>query len=480
MSLFGKILAMLNLFALGAFGWFYVQLYQKKYEWNYAAFRWELALEGLPMDDTEMDQRFKSRLSNFSEALYDELLIIDPKAREQFKKIQKGESITGDEHPDLWLCYVRNQEKFYDGLIEQVLQRLDNDKARSELAGGKLGKLADMLLTLAISAREREILRDPLSGPNAERSFKEAVLAAVQNRLEVTKAAVPVAKGRIQPLQQAIEAAKTRAKNPGPNEDKQMLEGRVVDLEVDLEGLKATIEHLDKVRVPALTALQETIKPLSAYDAGLAVLKDHLEDVKQVQNRKLKKTAYARMAVTLFDVLPTTEESKAREADDLLKVEARDPGKVVAYRRLMNVLGVRMMGPSLRYRAELLEDMIPDVVAAREVERQTFAAEHDRLINQLLRRSHDLQDEKDKLTVVTDQKNRQVELANLQTEEVKKRQTILETRRTETTKALEQLDRKQKQLFEVRVLLRDANKVNQQMEEAIRRLEPLRNLQLDP
>jgi hypothetical protein len=53
MSLFGKILAVLNVLAAGAFVYLATMDWGKRQAWSYAAFRHDLALDGLPLDEND-------------------------------------------------------------------------------------------------------------------------------------------------------------------------------------------------------------------------------------------------------------------------------------------------------------------------------------------------------------------------------------------------------------------------------------------
>jgi hypothetical protein len=68
MSLFGKILAILN--ALAAIGFVYMAAtdYGKRQQWSYAVHRHDLALEGLPIDDNQLDVDGKPLAKNLNQA----------------------------------------------------------------------------------------------------------------------------------------------------------------------------------------------------------------------------------------------------------------------------------------------------------------------------------------------------------------------------------------------------------------------------
>src|SRR5437016_5851769 len=57
MTFFGKFLAVLNLGALCGFFYLAVVDFQMRQAWAYANFRWDLALDGFPVDQEEPDAR---------------------------------------------------------------------------------------------------------------------------------------------------------------------------------------------------------------------------------------------------------------------------------------------------------------------------------------------------------------------------------------------------------------------------------------
>ncbi len=73
MSLFGKVLAFLNILAVGAFAYFGMKSYSQRAKWSYAAFRYELAIKGLPVDKSETDENNALRYKKITKSLQSEL-----------------------------------------------------------------------------------------------------------------------------------------------------------------------------------------------------------------------------------------------------------------------------------------------------------------------------------------------------------------------------------------------------------------------
>lgn len=83
MSLFGKILAVLNILAAAAFGYFMMQASSQRAKWAYAAYRYELALTGLPADKTEKNDNKDLEYELITEDLR-KALQIDVQTQEEF------------------------------------------------------------------------------------------------------------------------------------------------------------------------------------------------------------------------------------------------------------------------------------------------------------------------------------------------------------------------------------------------------------
>jgi hypothetical protein len=73
MSLLGKILAIIN--AVAALGFIYLALsdYGKRQQWSYAVFRHDLAIDGLPLDESQLDLDSKPIAKNLNKPTLDEM-----------------------------------------------------------------------------------------------------------------------------------------------------------------------------------------------------------------------------------------------------------------------------------------------------------------------------------------------------------------------------------------------------------------------
>src|SRR5687767_8024469 len=69
MSLFGKVLAVLNLLALGGFLFLASQTLAARKNWSYAVMLYEVGLDGLPIDKEEVDQQGTPKHQKIDETL---------------------------------------------------------------------------------------------------------------------------------------------------------------------------------------------------------------------------------------------------------------------------------------------------------------------------------------------------------------------------------------------------------------------------
>src|SRR3954471_5683541 len=69
MSLFGKFLAVLNLVALLAFLFMASAAYKMRQAWSYSVLRWDMALDGMPIDEADLDQQGRPKYLNLDDKL---------------------------------------------------------------------------------------------------------------------------------------------------------------------------------------------------------------------------------------------------------------------------------------------------------------------------------------------------------------------------------------------------------------------------
>lgn len=350
MSTFGKVVAVLNLLAAGAFLYLMASTLQRRQAWSYAIWRYDRATEGLPVDREEPDDKGKPRHENMPELVVKEN--------------------TGDEN-------VRTQEEVLEKRKAEVLARVEDQSIK----GSKVEKLIDCLLPLARTARERGELLE-------ERQAPKLGYAKLLERFDAY-----------------FQAAKSM-----PNA--------------------------------------------------------------QPRDREAKKQYIALLLLNLMDVLPT-EDEKTQQAEELKKKpeERADPTSTPAYRKVLNTVGLKNMAHALSDQALHFLALDYQTTADREQQRIQFAQQHEELIDLLIRRQHELDDRikllEDKKVHAADQEQR----AQAKKAHVDKVQGQLKEAQDRTAAELAKAAQMQDQIYQVRVRLRDANRVNQELERKIRELE---------
>lgn len=127
MSVFGKVLAFLNILAALAFVYLATQVRGLRYAWSYAAFRHELVLQGLPLDADEKDRDGTALVEKLTPATLNQLGGLSRTLREELDR-RKNE-------------------------IKSEIDALPDDKAKRK-------KLEDILLLTARTGGARDALRE--------------------------------------------------------------------------------------------------------------------------------------------------------------------------------------------------------------------------------------------------------------------------------------------------------------------------------
>src|SRR5262245_34304946 len=121
MSLLGKALALLNLVALLAFFYLATSAYQMRQAWSYAVMRWDIAMEGLPVDNQDVDERSRPRSEQLNDALCNEM-VGDPK--------------------------IKTQEAFLEARVNELLKRVED----TDVKGSTVAKFVELLLPFCQTA----------------------------------------------------------------------------------------------------------------------------------------------------------------------------------------------------------------------------------------------------------------------------------------------------------------------------------------
>lgn len=186
------------------------------------------------------------------------------------------------------------------------------------------------------------------------------------------------------------------------------------------------------------------------------------EKALQTRDREGKRAAIARIMVNLIGVLPTEEEKKQAPGDP-----TTDP----SFRRTLNVVGSRELARALQHQARHLAVLAQDVAMGRDQERMQFAEQHQALLNTLIDRHLRYQEVSDQLADKKAQVATQAKRAQQQEDLVANVKREHDKAQAETAKQLARLGLQQQEVFNVLVRLRDANRINQEMELLVRKLE---------
>src|SRR5258708_6061619 len=152
MSLFGKLLAILNVLVAIGFVALAVMDWQARPQWTHAVFLHERAIEGLPLDNTERDPDGNLIAEDLTDKTQAAILGGGAKAKTQVEEVNRVKS-------DI-------QDKINDS--SKVVKNIDGfDLGQGALAAPHQ-KLAYVLLPLASTIQEREQLRNAIFNVDAE------------------------------------------------------------------------------------------------------------------------------------------------------------------------------------------------------------------------------------------------------------------------------------------------------------------------
>lgn len=368
MSLFGKVLAVLNNLAAVACLYLFLMDYSVRQAWSYANLRYEIALKGMPVDKDDRDVNGQPRYLDMNETLAREL--------------------------------VGNDKDFtQEDVLQSRRSDIQNKIENAAIKGSKYEKYIDLLLPLATTAAEREDL--------LAYKYPEALLPT--------------------------------AVSPGER--------------AELEKRKAK------------KAKQDYADFAERFNA-------HFDKALKLTDREGKRAAIARLLVSLIGVLPTEEEKKQREADRNKPLEQRaDPTADPDYRKVLNTVGAEQMADAVDLQDRSLRTMIQDVETGRNQARMLFAERHQSLVNTLTDRALQYRELEEQVAAKKAQVEIQKDRAEQQLALVAKLKGEHARAQEVTARQFDLLTQQQEKLFVTRVRLRDANRINQEMEAFVRKLE---------
>jgi hypothetical protein len=440
--------------------------------WQYANYRHDLLVEGLPVDDKEKDDRDRSLAE----------LVGDPKEPGQTLKelFPQGEKVN---------TQVMEVERVKRVLTSEV-EKASSDRTK------QLSQLARYLKPLATSFPERErlmLIQVNLADDDKAKALKTALQQGFQPALAMMKQEKDLPD---------MDAKGVRPKRPFEQLYRETIQqqgvyprGPFVDQLLSIlprQGGKSYAEafaglgdmpneeaFLRAVRNEPGKSFQEIFD--AAYDEMVGKLvadlhqrlfDDHFAEALKGQRRAVagntssqqsayqQRSAIARLLFNLVEVMPSTSGQQAPKFWD-------DPG----YKRVINVVGLQMLGLAIDRQANLYQSMINDLNTAVAKEHNNFAAEHQALLEQikdqaneverlaaLVQRTKAMADDKENIVA-----QRRVDIDYYMTE--------LDKVRKDSAAQKDVLRKMSDELFKITVQVRDAARINEQYEKQLNTLE---------
>jgi hypothetical protein len=417
MSIFGKILAIFNVFAVVGVLVLMGMNYAKRQNWEYAVFRQDLMMDGLPLDNTDTDP--------LQQRLVDK---IGPKTQQElFRQASPSAPVATQ---------------------KAELDRVKGDlQSRIQGAGEKKKQIAEYARILM---------------PMAETSAQRLRMLSYQNYLRDDNAFTV--------LKQRLLAAHTAATAAQPNE------GRAKSYEELFYGaLDQTFNNPPGPFGDAFVALMKT-DPKQNFDTVLDKSLDNQLAQLQGQFDQMFVNAFnggegvqpggaAQQRRTIARLLFNMVEVQAQQG--AAKPDLNDP----AYKRFFIVVGVKAAVEAVNDQAGILQNLAFQTQAEGLRERNLFAFEHRKEIDMVLEKKAEVDQHAQLLVLKKKEKETHETALAHRREDVKTYEEQLAKERQDAARNLEQLRKLSDRLHEERVKLRENADDNQKLEKQIRALE---------
>lgn len=425
MSLLGKILIVLNVFAgLGTLALLGMN-YTKRQNWEYAVFRQDLMISGLPLDDKETDKLQQVIVSKMGEKTKQDL----------FKQASPNTPVTTQE------AEVNRVKVQLEGQFKGV-----GDKKKQIVA------LAHILTPMADTIEQRQAMIAYQKYLGDEKSF-----GALQQRLKDADATAGqrVKGDRPKPYEEAFHDA-LAATFTDP-----LTPLSEAFLTVKKAHANATVEQaLEQVLDNLLTQLQGRFEQIfrNALSGGEGV---------QAGAKSQQKHTIARLLFCMVEVMtPAQPGQGGSEKPDL----ANNP----AYKRFFIVVGVKAALEAVNEQAGILRELALETEAQRPGERGLFVLEHRKAVELARDKKAEIEQHKQLLEIKKKEQDAHAETLRKRGQDVKQYQDELAAERRQTARHLEQLRTLSDALFAERLKLRDSTQSLQELEHDIRALEQKR------
>lgn len=421
MSILGKILAILNVLAvIGALALLAMD-YAKRQTWAYAVYRQKLVIDGLPVDENEVDGQGHKLVDDLTPATQQDIFKGSSPVKTQLEEVKR----------------VQNE-------LNSKIQGAGDKKKQIYV-------LARVLTPLALTGEQREQLLAYQAYLRDNASFKR--------------------------LSDLLTAADTAARQPAPKDKRaksyeegfhDYLAGQFVDSPGPLAEAFLTVKKANP-GTPVPQAIDQSL------DAQLAQLQGQLDEAfKEALTQKpvtdgvksdspaQQRRIIAHLLFCLTDVLPDEAAGAAPKLDLMENPQ---------YRRFITIVGVREAVRAVNEEAALLKEMTVEVSQLGKRDLLSFAAQHHKVIDMIQDKAQQV--ERHGLALARKQKELETHAADLNRRrlDVKYYEEQLAEARKDTASHLKELRSMSDALFSERVKLRDATEKNQQLEKDIRKLE---------
>ena len=466
MSLLGKILAVLNILAAGAFVAVGFMDFAKRESWSYANYVHDVAVAGPPQDDKEKN------------------LLASATTKEWY-----GESPVATQVEE-----VDRVKKQVDDLLDKV--KTDPAKQTAEMAR--------ILTPFARHYSEREWLlsvQDALAAPEAEAKVRKRMHDAFAPAV-----AACLTRPGLKFPQAFVEACRARGGDPAPAFEETFLQllpakpektfddalkeaQKVAAPAAGAEGAAAAKEANDRAEKflqtlrddPAATLRKVGDDPADTLDkvyqdtltAVQAQLKGQLDDLYDRARNGPKSLDSTKAAARLWDYQRAAIAHYLFNMVEILHPDAADKGVTGSpdYDRFLHVVGLRAGVQEIGDQAKAAQVLGEELQAERERERGEFTTAHNKRIDQLKDQAVRLHNAGDLLDRTNALLDKQKETTQNQQTKVDAAENELVAARVKTDAALAELRKTSDSLFKMRNDGRDLLGVNLDLEKQIRDLE---------
>jgi hypothetical protein len=451
MSLFGKIVALFNIFGAVALFFLAAMVQVKRETWTYNVLQHELVLHGMPLNEKETDRLGRPHV-------------------EQISNETRTALFAGAGEP------VETQVKEVENVRARLVAKLNEQKDQQgqPLVRGQTFLLARILLPLSDSHVEREQLlacRAYLASEDTLKAFRERYQEAL----------IAALKRPDLPFDEAFRyAVRTRGSEPSEAFTSILLDvlpGKP-DSAAEKKPLATDPKAFDAIFAKALEVQRQQLQ--ARFDGYF----DHaLTNVEPPQGQPGQADSEQKLAIArlLFSLCPLLADDSITDRAPFQGLDPTSPAfaqKLLdseAYKRCLRrvyvICGLRMTLTAINDEAARLRKLAESVTTSEREEQLAFIMDNATQIEGLRERAQLVQTELARITdnqvKLTDQK----ELVKKRERDVKQLQDELELSRDRTAEALADLRKLSEQVREKRVELRDAILKNEEAEKKVRELE---------